>query len=105
MHGYEVIETDRPVDAHVADGSRFGWMEIKNDRSMVKRTQLEFMSETRSPVALVTNEGEALIFASNFEGWSEHEKQRIVGLLLRNPKMKQFTQKQVRDALNNGRAG
>lgn len=101
MHGYSVTETERPVDIHIADGSAFGWAEIKTEErdAKVKRTQLEWMSETPDPVTIVKTEGEALVFASNFKGWTEHEKERIAGLLIRNP-AKQFTQKQVRDALN-----
>lgn len=100
--GFEVTKCERPVDIHISNPvtGRGGWAEIKAEKSMVKRGQLEFLTSLRQPGTIVANEREALAFATTFSGWTEHEKQNVIALLIRNPGMKQFTQKQVRDALN-----
>lgn len=85
-HGLEVIETERPLDCLVFNDTEAGWMEIKTEsrNATVRRSQLEFMSETAMPVAIVKNEGEALIFALTMEGLTPNQKDALTQFLVRD---------------------
>ena len=77
-HGFEVIETFRPLDCLVFN-ERAGWMEIKTTarNSQVMLTQIQFMATTNMPVAFVKTQDEALHFAKTFEGITEKQKQNL----------------------------
>lgn len=104
-HGYEVTKTERPVDIHIydPDSGKGGWVEIKvpGKKVTAKRHQLKFLSECQQPGTIVTSEGEALVFASNFEGWSDKQKDEIAKLLIRNPESKLFTMLLIEKTLEN----
>jgi hypothetical protein len=86
-HGIEVVETERPVDILIFNGKQAGWAEIKVDsrNAQIKRSQLEFISETNMPVAIVRNEAEALEFAKTMQGITETQKHFIALFLAKNP--------------------
>jgi len=86
IQGIEVVRTDRPVDCLIANNGKIGWLEIKTDDpdAKIKRSQLEFMSETSMPCAFAKNEGEALIFAERMEGLTQTDKDKLAAFLVRN---------------------
>ncbi len=102
-HGYDVTKCERPVDIHIYDPStgKSGWAEIKTEyrSANIKRGQLAFLSGCRQPGTIVTNELEALIFARDFEGWTQLQKDAITMLLIRNPNTKDFKPAEVEAAL------
>lgn len=102
-HGFEVVDTDRPLDIFVYEPAkkRCAWMEIKvpGSQGAIKRSQLKFMSETRIPVQFVTDEQEAMNFACTFEGLTQKQKDALAALLIREPGKDSFTPNQVKGAI------
>lgn len=85
-HGIEVIETERPLDILIRRGDGVcGFAEIKTTarNASIRRSQLEFMSETDMPVAFVKSDGEALIFAETMEGLTRQQKDALGVFLTR----------------------
>jgi hypothetical protein len=102
-HGFEVVDTDRPLDIYIYEPSMRvgGWAEIKvnGSKGAIKRSQIKFMSETRIPVQFVTDEQEAMNFACTFEGLSQKQKDGLAALLIREPAKKAFQPNEVAEAI------
>jgi len=79
-HGIEVIETERPLDILIRRNDGIcGFAEIKTEarNATIYRSQIEFMSDARIPVAIVKCEGDALIFAESMQGLSQRQKDAL----------------------------
>lgn len=97
--GIEVVETERPVDVLIHHGGRSGWGEIKVPGGNVRRTQVQFISETKMPVAFIRTTDEAVYFAETFDGLTQSAKDRLAKLLLTHPKNKDFSSIQIEAAI------
>ena len=90
-HGIEVIETERPLDILIRrDDGVCGFAEIKTEarNATIYRSQIEFMSDTRMPVEIIKNEGQALIFAESMQGLTAQAKDKMGVWLVQNPTVK-----------------
>jgi hypothetical protein len=90
-HGIEAIETFRPLDVLVFNGSKAGWIEVKTTSrsAAIMRTQIEFMANTKMPVAFVKTEDEALKFASSMDGLTQGQKDSLA-IFLQTATKKQY---------------
>lgn len=90
-HGIEVIETFRPLDCLVFHGGQSGWIEIKTEKrnAPIQTNQIEFMANTRMPVAFVKTVDEALAFAKTFSGLTQRQKDNL-GVFLRTANKTQY---------------
>lgn len=91
IHGIEVVRTDRPVDILIRrDDGVCGFAEIKTlaRNATIYRSQIEFFVNSDIPSCIVKTPGEALIFAETMQGFSDSEKRKMDGWLVRNPTVK-----------------
>lgn len=100
--GIEVIETFRPLDALVFNAELgAGWMEIKTAarNASIKRTQIEFMANTKMPVAFVKTPDEAVQFANTMVGLSDRQKANL-GVFLETATRKGYHPAVIERVLN-----
>ncbi len=99
--GFEVIETERPVDILIYKNKWSGWIEIKfpsRSDTKIRRSQVIHMATTRMPVAFATTPQEAFEFGRTGIGLSNKQKDALAGLLVRS-KAKNFTPRMIDDVL------
>jgi hypothetical protein len=105
-HGVEVADfagSGKVPDCQTFYGGVARWMEIKvpTRKAMFPAMQLDYIANTKMPVAFVTNEQDALEYAKTGKGaLTQRQKDSLAGLLVRNKGKKAFTVGQVSEALN-----
>ena len=79
----------------------FAEIKIEGSRAVYTRTQIDWVSRTNAPVAIVKTKEAALDFANNpkLYGLTARQKNGLTSLLLRNPGKQRFTPSEVSAAL------
>lgn len=85
-HGVEVIEILDPLDLLCHFQHFTGLIEVKkpNSSAVYTRRQIEFIANTRMPVAIVKQADEAFEFMKTGLGLSQKQKDALAGFLLRD---------------------
>lgn len=101
--GAEVEEIFQPLDLLASLPTKFwGLLEIKMPGSQAKwtRKQIDFISRTRLPVAIVTNADEAMLFLKTGEGLAQAGKDALAAFLIKNREKKFFTAAEINAVLS-----
>lgn len=81
-YGVEVNEVLDPLDLLCEYKGFVGFCEVKvNGKSTYTRTQLDFIANTKIPVAIVKDGGEAMRFLKTKQGLAQKQKDALAGFL------------------------
>jgi hypothetical protein len=100
-HGVIVEQLMHPVDILGSYKGFTGFAELKIKGSAAKftRMQIQWMSKTRFPVAIIHDIVEAMTYFASGKGLNDRDKYRLHQMLATDPKRKFFTPSEVEKAL------